>query len=75
MKLNANSLDDQEANKLSASQDKEQEKEDIMVTPAKAPRDLSPPFVLRKKPPPGSLVNDKTPEGNLERALFDQERS
>ena len=75
MKLNSNALAEQEAKKPSASQDKEQEKEDSMVTLTKAPRKPSPPLILRKKPPSGSRHNEKTPEGNLERVLFDQERS
>ena len=73
MKLNANTLADQEANEPSDSQEKKQGKEDMMMTPAQTPKEASPPFILKKKPPPGSLFNGTTPGGNLERAMYDQE--
>ena len=75
MKLNADGLADQEAQKPLATQDKEGKKEDSGVTPANPTKKPSPPFILRKREPLGSALLGKTPEEDQEEVMYDQERS
>ena len=55
-KLIADGLADQQAKKLSATQDKAGEQEDSVVTPAKPTKKPSPPFILKKRAPLGSAL-------------------